>query len=235
MRNNEKNMLIGLAILLFATIGGTASAIGIDEVKVGYSQPSNDTIQVYVTALNADSIGDLQLSLSYDPSVLEIQNIENGDLISGNANANLNTTNDTNKIMFDANSTNGFSGSGSIARITFKVISGGTSPLDINVDNATDTTGSDATSSIVKVTDSQYPMSATSTPTENVTATETATEEPTESVTATETTPEETIPTGTTPEETTVAPTTPQSTPGFEGIMSIMGVMAALIIIYKRR
>lgn len=226
----RKKMVLVLAITIFLLASNMAAASGIiGKTLVGYTK-TDSGLRAYVTVVDADNVGGLQLSLEYDPKVITADSIENGSIISGETNISKEIDNTNGKITLRVGNPNGFTGSGSVAGIIFKNVgvSGDTTDLNLTVLDADSPDQYPIT--VSNVTDATYTIGATTTPT--VTTPGVTTPEETPEVT----TPEVTTPEVTTPEETTetpVATTTPR-TPGFGALLSVAAILMALIN-YRRK
>jgi hypothetical protein len=95
------------------------------------SKPSGSSVQIPLTLSGIeDKIGNMDITLSYDPSVLEATEVTKGDLTSDSL-FEYNILAGT--ILISLADAEGFSGNGSIAYVTFNVIGAtdSTSPLQI--------------------------------------------------------------------------------------------------------
>jgi len=244
-------------IILFAVMPGIASSVGIEEISVEYDTENlpSDYINVYINAIGIDKIKEIQLELTYNPTVITPENISTGDLISGGT--NVETQKDVGKITFSINNSSGLDGSGSLVKLLFKSIGsvGESSPLDVHLMKVATTENYGINTSTVDVENSEYVVSdevgttteEVNTTAETTTPTGTTTETTTEEV---NTTAETTTPTGTTTEttteevNTTAETTTPtgtttetpiKETPGFIALMAISMIVIAAVALYIKR
>ncbi|MCK4817984.1 hypothetical protein KA005_19595, partial [bacterium] len=113
----------------YDTIPSTTDVTGL--TFESHSKPRGSSVQIPLT-LNGieDKIGNMDITLSYDPSVLEATEVTKGDLTSDSL-FEYNIMAGT--ILISLADAEGFSGNGSIAYVTFDVIgaANSTSPLQI--------------------------------------------------------------------------------------------------------
>jgi hypothetical protein len=93
--------------------------------------PSTITVPIYLT--DAKNIGSLEFVLTYDPSVLEVSNVEAGDLAQ-NALFDFGTR-DMGRLWAGMIDTDGINGDGPVAVVSFKVIGPGASASQLTLEN----------------------------------------------------------------------------------------------------
>ncbi len=84
--------------------------------------------RVSVIVEDAVNVGSIDLTILYDPSILEVLKVEKGDLVKGMLSSN---TDNEGIITIGIADSNGINGDGEIARITFNVLSNGSTSVTI--------------------------------------------------------------------------------------------------------
>ncbi|MFQ6120620.1 MAG: cohesin domain-containing protein, partial [Methanosarcinales archaeon] len=128
--------LLVFAILVVSPI--TMASGQVVSVK-NYSADTGAIIDVTIDVDRAYNISGIAITLNYDPRVLTATKVSSGDLTSGSS-IYSNIAN-PGEVAIGIIDVTGFSGNGSIAKITFEVIGNGgdTSPLNLSNVSATDT------------------------------------------------------------------------------------------------
>jgi len=119
----------------------TTTSTGAALVAESRTAAPNSTIQLPIRLDRAGNIGSMNFVLTYDPQVLKVNKVDSGSLLSGA----LFTPNYKTPplVRFGLATSNGVSGSGSVAYIEFQVIgaAGSSSPLTLSEVDTTDTSG----------------------------------------------------------------------------------------------
>jgi len=114
-------------------------------VKSDYQANTGETIDISIDMVNAQSIGAIDITLTYDSSVLTATKVSSSDLTSGSMISG--NTDVKGTVTIGIVDVSGFSGDGSIAKITFEVIGSDndTSSLTLSSVSASDTNFNDVT------------------------------------------------------------------------------------------
>jgi len=115
---------------------GSGTSIYVDDRTMNPGQE----VVIPIMMCNANDIANMDLSVGYDSSALQFKDAVKGSL---NSNVMFESNNVGNKVKIAFASKSGFSGSGSIAVLTFRVIgqNGATSPITVTVDAASTSGG----------------------------------------------------------------------------------------------
>src|SRR6056297_2748058 len=94
MRKMKKNLV--LSLVMFAMIGITITA-GIalaEQVQVAISDASGNyesIVDIPITITSADDVGSLDMVITYDPALLQVDSVSKGELNKGILSSNTNT------------------------------------------------------------------------------------------------------------------------------------------------
>ena len=126
----KKNLV--LSLVMFAMIGITITA-GIalaEQVQVAISDTSGNyesIVDIPITITSADDVGSLDMVITYDPVLLQVDSVSKGELNKGILSSNTNTEGILSIGLVDQN---GISEDGEIAVVSFTVVNTtGSSPL----------------------------------------------------------------------------------------------------------
>jgi len=126
----KKNLV--LSLVMFAMIGITITA-GIalaEQVQVAISDASGNyesIVDIPITITSADDVGSLDMVITYDPALLQVDSVSKGELNKGILSSNTNTEGILSIGLVDQN---GISDDGEIAVVSFTVVNTtGNSPL----------------------------------------------------------------------------------------------------------
>ncbi len=148
---DTKSATIVIALVMFALPAVSSAAT----VSVGDSTTVGSTVTVPINVSGASDIGAMAITLTYDSSVLSATGVSKGTITSDallitedtiNSSGGISDTdNETiwnhgaiigdttdNRVRIGMISTNGFSGDGTLAEITFTKVAGGTCPLTLS-------------------------------------------------------------------------------------------------------
>ena|SRR3990167_3471221 len=228
-----RKILTGLiTIISLILMVSNVSASGIGELGVfippegGPVTEEENAVMVSIVAKDIDSIGSLQLTLSYDPDVLIARNVTRGDLLKQDVQFSGKIENGN--ISIGIGKTGGFSATeGSIAIIEFLPLGdrgrGMSTPLNITLSRVYDYTDKDIPFSGINIINGVYPSRVPGAG---------ANDGPIGGIPTTiETVQETETPRGT---EETPAPTETQQAPGFD-IMLTIGAILTIFVIYLRK
>jgi hypothetical protein len=124
-----KTWSIVLLVLAGLALIGTASAAGVI-VKINPVQAGAGTsVTIPVLVSGASSLGAMDLTMTYDPTVLKFSKVETGDLSTNGLAEGKELQPGTAKVSFA--DTNGISSDGTLLKVTFDVI--GTSGASTNL------------------------------------------------------------------------------------------------------
>ena len=113
-------------LFLFAFSIQTASALTITISDAsGYI---GEGAEVPVNIKDAADVGSIDLTILYDPTVLNISKVEKGDLVKGMLSSNIENEG---IISIGIADSNGISGDGEIVKLTFDVIGNGSAPITL--------------------------------------------------------------------------------------------------------
>ena len=148
MNNLVKNSILIGALLFFSILVVSSITIASGQevsVKSDYQANTGETIDISIDMVNAQSIGAIDITLTYDSSVLTATKVSSSDLTSGSMISG--NTDVKGTVTIGIVDVSGFSGDGSIAKITFEVIGSDndTSSLTLSSVSASDTNFNDVT------------------------------------------------------------------------------------------
>jgi hypothetical protein len=123
----QKIIITMFLLTLFSLLVGNVSAeqtmITINDASGSYEE----TVDVSITISNADDVGSLDMALTYDPTILQVDSVSEGDLNKGMISSNTETEGILSLGLADQN---GITGDGEIAVVSFTVMDEtGSSPL----------------------------------------------------------------------------------------------------------
>lgn len=114
-------IIVILAIAVLATDVATAASFQVGTADAGGAKGS--TVNVPVTVSEANNVGSMDILVVYDPAVLTATGVDKGTLNKGMISAN---TSAPGFIAISLADSNGITGSGDVAVITFSVIGNAT-------------------------------------------------------------------------------------------------------------
>jgi len=115
-----------IPLLLFILSIQTVSALTISISDSSGSVGKEAEVSVMIE--DATNVGSIDLTILYDPSILEISKVEKGTLVKGILSSN---TENEGIIVIGIADSNGINGDGEIAKLTFNVLANGTTPITI--------------------------------------------------------------------------------------------------------
>lgn len=126
----KKNLVLSLVMLAMIGIMITAGIVHAEQVQVGISDASGEyesMVEVPITITGADDVGSLDMVITYDPDLLQVDSVSKGELNEGIISSNTNTEGILSIGIVDQN---GINDDGEIAVISFTVINTtGSSPV----------------------------------------------------------------------------------------------------------
>lgn len=129
MKMIKKGIIVLSALVCFSFIVGFAAAA---QVEVNISDASgsvDETVDVPLTVNNAENIGSLDIVITYDPTILQVEGVSKGELNNGMISSNTDTDGILSIAIADQN---GIEGDGEIGVISFSVVNEtGSSPLKV--------------------------------------------------------------------------------------------------------
>lgn len=129
MKMIKKGIFVFSVLVCFSFVVGFAAAAQV-EVNVSDASGSMDeTVDVPITVNNAENIGSLDIVITYDPTILQVDSVSKGELNNGMISSNTNTEGILSIAIADQN---GIEGNGEIGVISFSVVNEeGSSPLKV--------------------------------------------------------------------------------------------------------
>ncbi len=121
-----KSLKILFILSLFVLFIQTAAALTITIPDTNGEVGKKAEVSVMIE--DASNVGSIDLTILYDPSILEISKVEKGNLVKGMFSSN--TENDG-IIVIELADSNGINGDGEIAKLTFNVLGNGSTPITI--------------------------------------------------------------------------------------------------------
>ena len=116
-----KNKKIIISMLFFFTLSLTTIATAEQlEIQIPESSGSQgETVQIPIHVKNAENIGSMDLTVTYDPTILKVKDVDKGDLNKGMISSDSTTSGILSIAIADQS---GINGDGEIAKISFEVI-----------------------------------------------------------------------------------------------------------------
>lgn len=129
MKQRYRLIMVFSTLLCFSVMTSIASTEQIT-VRIEDASGSYEAIvDVCIVIVNADSVGSLDLVFTYDPTILQVQEVTRGDATKGMISSNIDTAGIVSIAIADQN---GIDEDGEIAVISFTVLEeDGSSPLRI--------------------------------------------------------------------------------------------------------
>jgi len=137
MKIKNNNLIVLTVFLSFTLIGFSVMAAQVEVTISEASGSYNEVVDVPITIANAENIGSLDIVLTYDPTILQVEDVSKGDINNGMISSNTDTEGFLSLAVADQN---GISKDGEVAIISFLVIAKtGNSPLKIESFSVYDT------------------------------------------------------------------------------------------------
>lgn len=126
----KRKIVFLIAFFLFsALMAGVVTAAQVQVSVSNITGNSGEVIDVPVTVSDASNIGSMDLVITYDPTILQVDSVSKGDLNNGMISSNTETDGILSLAIADQS---GIDGDGEIAIISFSVIGQtGSSPLQV--------------------------------------------------------------------------------------------------------
>lgn len=119
-----------IALLLLTVVYLLVGMVSAEQIMLTITDASGryeETVDVSITISNADDVGSMDMALTYDPTILQVDGVSKGDLNKGMISSNTETEGILSLAIADQN---GITGDGEIAVVSFTVIDEtGSSPL----------------------------------------------------------------------------------------------------------
>ncbi len=129
MKQKRRTIIVFSVLLCFSMFSGIASA---DQVEITINDASGSyetSVDVSVVISNVDDVGSIDLVVTYDPTILQVESVSKGEINNGMISSNSDTAGIISIAIADQN---GIDEEGEIAVISFTVLEEtGSSPLRI--------------------------------------------------------------------------------------------------------
>ncbi len=145
MTRSTARLLVLSLLLTAALVAGLVASAQSLTVSVEAAQaPSGQTVDVPILVQGSPGFAAMHLELTYNPALLSVQEIEPGDLVTGEALTAFNTD-EAGRVVISVAASEQIEGDGSLAVARFQVEGeqGQTSPLDLEYPKAWDESGFD--------------------------------------------------------------------------------------------